>query len=286
MSIHPRPYSTTTIPKQTTSTQNTRQQQPHHHHKMPTPKKPTYFLPPGWSLPVPSLPLGSIITHPTAPHPPIFVPSSPPPSTTTTSPRDFTGKPPLHPAGGITGLFGTFLSRHGLGEGDEEESLQYDRHAVLSYSARGVTTARFRPTEEVKGEALAPGGRVAAYLGAGGGRVFMVVGVKSVKGAGVVMGSGRGGGWRVTLGVGVEEGAGEGEGVVYAFEVEELGGGDGVLGDGEGLEERLGGVFGEGVFEVLEGVDESEGEGGCRIVVARRGCVDLLTAGSARIGGK
>lgn len=250
------------------------------------PKKPTYFLSPGWSLPTPSLPLGSIITHPTAPHPPVFTPSplTTTTTTTTTSPRDFTGKPPLHPAGGITGLFGTFLSHYGLGGADDEESLQYDRHAVLSYSARGVTTSRFTPTEEVKAEALAPGGRVAAYLGAGGGRVFMVTAVKSVKGAGVVMGSGKGGGWRVRLGV--EEEDGEGEGVVYAFEIEDLGGGE-VLGDGEGLEGRLEGVFGEGVFEVLEGVDEGDGDGACcRIVVARRGCVDLLTAGSARIGGK
>lgn len=248
------------------------------------PKKPTYFLSPGWSLPTPSLPLGSIITHPTAPHPPIFTPSSPPPSTTTTSPpRDFTAKPPLHPTG-ITGLFGTFLTHYGLGGADDEEALQYDRHAVLSYSARGVTTSRFTPTDEVKSEALAPGGRVAAYLAAGGGRVFMVTAVKSVKGAGVVLGSGMGGGWRVRLGVEEEE-DGEGEGVVFAFEVEEVGGG-GLLGEEEGLEGRLEGVFGEGVFEVLEGVDESEGGEGCRIVVARRGCVDLLTAGSARIGGK
>ncbi|KAK0752912.1 hypothetical protein B0T18DRAFT_423555 [Schizothecium vesticola] len=243
----------------------------------------TYFLAPGWSIQAPSIRLGSVITHPTQPHVSIFTPDLPTTTVTTTTSPPFTGKPHLHPTG-ITGLFGTFLDLHGLGD-EESPTLQYDRHAVLSYSLRGATTSRFTPTAELKAKALAPGGRVAQYLEAGaaqGARVFMVTGVKTVSGASVTTGSGKGGGWRVGLSVGVEGEEG-GEGVVFAFELEELGGGE-VLGEGEGLEGRLDGVFGEGVFTVLEGVDEAEEGEACRIVASSRSCVDLETASSARIG--
>ncbi|KAK1832216.1 hypothetical protein QBC39DRAFT_348943 [Podospora conica] len=252
-----------------------------------TPSKPTYFIAPGWDLHANAIPLGSVIVHPTQPQVSLFTPQpqdlASPAIQITDNPQS-TGKPPLH-RDGITGLFGTFLDLHGLGD---EASLQYDRHAVLSYSLTGIKTARFTPSVELKERALAPEGRVAQYLRAGDGpsRVFMVTGVKTVTGASVTTASGKGTAWRVVLSVGVEGGVVDEEApVVFAFELEELtlDGEEKVLGEGGMVKERLDEVFGEDVLTVLEGVDEAEGVA-CTIVASSPTCVDLLTASSARIG--
>jgi hypothetical protein len=106
---------------------------------------------------------------------------------------------------------------------------------------------------------------------------------------------------RLSLGEGGGEGEREGLPVVFAFELRELRvspQGEVTLGDVfrdncecEGLRKEssiaelqagLDRDFGEGVFVAVEGFDEQDGKS-CRIVAPSPACVDLLTAGSARI---
>ena len=59
--------------------------------------------------------------------------------------------------------------------------------------------------------------------------VYMIIGIKTVEGAKMTAASGKGMGWRATLGLDAEE---EGEGVVFAFQLTELklsGGGEMVV---------------------------------------------------------
>ena len=258
----------------------------------------TYFVAPGWDLHANAATLGSVITHPTQPQLSIFTPGPEDlgSSVQTIETASFVGEPALHKQG-ETRLFGTFIDLYGLGD---EATLQYDRHAVLSYSINGMKTRRFTPSAELKRRALAPGGRVAQYLQAGESpsRVFMITGVKTVTGAGVTTASAKGMTWRVSLSVGAQGAAAEGDSsvpVVYALELEELAlpvdgaPSTGAVLDGvqnsKDLKQRLDGVFGDDIFTVLEGVDEAESAvSSCRIVASSPTCVDLLTASSARIG--
>jgi len=253
-----------------------------------------YFLAPGWTtLSGPTL-LGTIITHPTQPTTPIFAPALSDIDTPIHAKchpdfasGDLDEKPPH-------GLFGTFLTLFGLG--DNEIAFRYDRKNILAYSFRGQQTTWFSPSISLLRKAGAPEGRVAAMFRAGAESgaavsVYMITGIKTVKGAKVTAASGKGRGWRATLGLDAEE---EGEGVLFAFQLTELklpGGGETVVevicDDTEGgkvLQRKLDEEFGEETFTVLEGFDEANGER-CRIVTPSPTHVDLLTASSARIGG-
>ncbi|GAB1320871.1 hypothetical protein MFIFM68171_11081 [Madurella fahalii] len=261
----------------------------------------TYFLTRGWDFPVNSITLGSIITNPMQPQLALFRPSP----DKMGSPVHVTEKPLFSSADGAgsggsggggkpPGLFRTFVSLFGLGN---EESFQYDRKSVLAYSFRGLRASRFEPGDELMREAVAQE-RPAQFLRASGysASLYMITGVKSICGAGVTTASGKGTGWRVALSVGLEEsadsadGAAVGSPAVFAFQVVELKvSSDGVVtmvGVAEqsvaDFQARLDREFGEAEFEVSEGLDEEDGAS-CRIVAPSPACVDLLTAGSARI---
>src|SRR6187549_1678133 len=96
----------------------------------------TYFVAPGWDLHANAATLGSVITHPTQPQLSIFTPGPEDlgSNVQTTETASFLGEPAFHKQG-ETRLFGTFIDLYGLGA---EATLQYDRHAVLSYSIEGM----------------------------------------------------------------------------------------------------------------------------------------------------
>ena len=269
----------------------------------------TYFLVPGWNFPAESVELGSIITNPTQPQLALFKPSagdidSP---VHTTERAEFVS---TADAGGSAsqGLFGTFLGLFGLGD---EPGLQYNRGGVLSYSFRHLRTQRFTPSEALKRRAVAEeDGRVAQFCRASGysAPLYMVSGLKTVRGAGVTTASSRGHGWRISLALGVEAALAnhhdhdhddDAEGgpapAVFAFELTEIrpsSAADGeiatsrFMGNGSGsggeLQSKLDAEFGDATFTVLGGFDEEDGSP-CTIIASSPACVDLLTASSARI---
>lgn len=254
----------------------------------------TYFLVRGWDFPLNSITLGSIITNPMQPQLALYQPSP----ESLGSPVHTTGRPLFSSAesndGKPAGLFRTFVALFGLGS---EESFHYDRRSVLSYSFRGLQTSCFEPTDGFKREAVGQA-RVAQFLRVGGrgASVYVITGIKSIRGAGVTTASGKGRGWRVALSVGLEEkaeevgGAAAGSPVAFAFQAVELKvSSDGAVTtvgaaeqDVAEFQARLGREFGDAEFQVVEGLDEEDGAP-CRIVAPNPTCVDLLTAGSARI---
>lgn len=266
----------------------------------------TFFLVPGWGSPKTSITLGSVIANPMQPKLAIFRPEKTAPGflrTAVTDTISATVKPEFTVTGaaavadgGDDGLFRTFLRLYGLGD---EESFHYDRKSVLSYSARGLESDSFAPGDALKWEAV-EAERVAQFLRTSdhGASVFMVTGVKTVRGAGVTTRSGKGSRWRVALSVGlgdddIDDDDDDDGPVVFAFELDELkvsfegdmtvtsvgvGHGETV----EALQGRLDRDFGEATFTVIEGFDEENGAE-CKIVASSPAYVDLLTAGSARI---
>ncbi|KXX82654.1 hypothetical protein MMYC01_201056 [Madurella mycetomatis] len=254
----------------------------------------TYFLARGWDFPLNSITLGSIITNPMQPQLALYRPSP----ENLGSLIHTTERPLFSSAesddGQPAGLFRTFLTLFGLGN---EESFHYDRKSVLSYWFRGLRASCFEPSDELKREAVGQE-RTAQFLCASGhnASVYMITGVKSIRGAGVMTASGRRRGWQVALSVGLEEkaegtdGAAAGSPVAFAFQVVELkvssGGVVTTVGEAEQdvaeFQARLDREFGEAEFEVVEGLDEEDGAS-CTIVAPSPTCVDLLTAGSARI---
>lgn len=258
---------------------------------MPTIK--TYFLAPGWDFSAEAITPGSIITNPMHPALTLFKPAASDldPLVRATSRSEFSNKS-LDDGGNSAGLFRTFLGLFGLGN---EDGFHYDRKRVLSYSFRGLESHSFAPTSELKNRALRETDRVAQFCRASEYRasVFMVTGIKTVRGAGVTTGSSKGGAWRVQLGVELEEGAvGEGRApAVFAFELAELRlsatGEISSVGDGGEesvavLQARLDRDFGKATFTAIEGFDE-EDESPCKIVASSPAYIDLLTASSARI---
>ncbi len=266
----------------------------------------TYFLVPGWDLPAGSISLGNIITNPAQPQLSLFQLSSDPTLSPDAIPIRTTEKPEF--SGPIdvgrdssAGLFGTFLTLFGLGN---EPGFHYDRTSVLSYSFRGLRVHSFdsgTPGEELKRKAVVEAERVAQFVRASGYKapVYMVTEVKTVRGAGVTTTSTRRRGWKVELGVGIGAAAapdGESESeeavpVVFAFQLMELRASEDetiaekAFTDGSSsaeLQERLDGEFGKATFTVVEGFDEEDGSS-CRIIASSPACVDLLTAGSAKI---
>ncbi|KAK4443415.1 hypothetical protein QBC34DRAFT_211135 [Podospora aff. communis PSN243] len=244
----------------------------------------TYFLTPGWDFPS-SLPLlGTTIANPSQPD---LALTSPPPSLTnitTTPPQSYTSPPIANPADPpTTSLFHTFLTTYGLGS---EPAFTFDRkHSIRSYSFRDLQTARVQPSQELLSAAAADAKVATLFANKVG--VYLIVGVKTVRGAGVTVASSKGRGWDVNL----EISAGGEEGVVVAVEVVE------VKRDGEEvvvreldageerLQARLDGEFGAGTFRVVKGVEEEGGEE-VQIVTASGTYVDLLTASTAKVGGE
>ena len=270
----------------------------------------TYFLAPGWNIPSSPTLLGSIIANPSQPDLALFT-ASPTnlTTTTTTTPINFTSPTSSSPqdAPPQTALFSLFLALHGLG--DDEPAFTFDRKHIQGYSFRGQKSHVLAPPNQEFLRAAATDARVATLFANTVG-AYLVTGVRSVRGAGVSVRSGKGRGWVVELGVGLREGAeveegkgeskgksaeGEGSGeVVFAVEVKQVKvreGGEVVLeeldGGGEKLQARLDGEFGEGTFRVFEGVDEAA-EGGERvqIVTASPTYVDMLTASTVKVGGE
>ncbi|KAK4177999.1 hypothetical protein QBC36DRAFT_325740 [Triangularia setosa] len=134
--------------------------------------------------------------------------------------------------------------------------------------------------------------RVVQFLRASKNRVsvFMVTGIKSIRGASVRTESNKGPGWTVELRVGLEKDSSEGQAVVFAFELVQLQLSDSgdiiTLSNGseplDKLQGRLDDEFGEATFAVLGTTDEQTGDF-CQVVAPSPACVDLLTASSARI---
>ncbi|KAK0637407.1 hypothetical protein B0T17DRAFT_504751 [Bombardia bombarda] len=264
----------------------------------------TYFLVPGWDFSTGSVPLGSIITNPTQPQLALFRPSPDDIDTpihatdkaqfSTSGNSSTAGVNGNHAINGSSaGLFGTFLNLFGLGS---EDSFHYDRTTVLSYSFHQLHSAWFVPSDVLKRKAVAETDRVAQFCRATEYKtpVYLVTGLKTIKGAGVTTSSAKGSGWRVSLNVGAAPADEVGEEplpIVWALQLEELklsesgqlssGGFNNGLGDAE-LQEVLNRGFGEGTFTIVKGVDEEDGTH-CRIVASSPACIDLLTAGSARI---
>ncbi|KAK4639814.1 hypothetical protein QC761_0112170 [Podospora bellae-mahoneyi] len=94
--------------------------------------------------------------------------------------------------------------------------------------------------------------------------VFMVMGIKSIRGAGVKTESNKGRGWAVELSVGLETGDSEGKATIFAFELTRL-----KLSDSgdlmtfgadletlDKLQSRLDKEFGEATFTVFRTIDE------------------------------
>ncbi|KAK5655712.1 hypothetical protein OQA88_5249 [Cercophora sp. LCS_1] len=224
---------------------------------MPVNTRNPYFLVPAWDI-TPAI-LGSILTHPAQPHACL----SSRPITTCTSSQPTT-KTIINPSG--NGLFSAFLHLAGLGN---EEALVFDRTHILSYSIKDITSHSFDPSAEFIQAVLADG-RVAMYRRASGNAsLFLVMGIKTVKGAGVTISSRRGKGWELSFGVEGEEE------VVFAYRVVEVDG-EGKVVDHEWLGEEEG-------FSVADGMEEENGQA-CSFVVGSLACVDLLTASSSRIG--
>ncbi|KAK4221431.1 hypothetical protein QBC38DRAFT_492069 [Podospora fimiseda] len=243
----------------------------------------TFFLVNGWDYPKDSITLGSIITNPMHPQLALFKPE------TIHSPKSVSKKADY--IGNVTddahhsfGLFRTFLRLYGLGD---EDSFHYDRKRMLSYSIYGLESDSFEPRNALKTEVI-EAERVAQFLRAGDytASIFMVTGVKTVKGAGVTTGSSKGDGWKVRLNVDGETP------VVFALELVELkasaaGQAASLKGLGadetvEELQDRLDRDFGKAIFTVIDGFDEENGHE-CKIVASSPAYLDLLTAGSARI---
>ncbi|KAK4211999.1 hypothetical protein QBC37DRAFT_425775 [Rhypophila decipiens] len=258
----------------------------------------TYFLVPGWTYSMDSITLGSIITNPAQPE--IALAKSPSignldshPERTRSLQSQLTSN---NPDGG-PGLFGTFLNQYGLGN---EESLQYDRKSVTSYSFSQMKSANHIPDEQMITR-LVDSQRVENYLN-NKMPIYMITGIKSVRGAGVTVTSSIGPGWQVSLSVGAAPGSSNGlQSVVYAFRVSEViarGNGEAdsersvslnefnapAVSESEGnriAQEKLDKKFGEGTFTLIDGFDEMD-EKPCLIVTPSLAPFDILTAGSAR----
>lgn len=118
--------------------------------------------------------------------------------------------------------------------------------------------------------------------------VYMITRMKTISEAGVTVASAKGSGWVTELRVGNPN---EQEGVVFALEVKEVKveGDEVVLKEldtgKEALQGRLVKEFGEEAFTVREGVDEVSGEP-CLTVTSNPIFVDLLTSGTAKVGGE
>jgi len=268
----------------------------------------SYFLVPGWDFPATSLVLGSIITSPTQPQLAIYKPGD---GDIDTPVRDterahFSGPTTNETSdtSDTTGLFGTFLNNFGLGD---EPNFHYDRKNVLSYSATGLHTQSFHPSDAFKRRALTtPGSRVAHYINASQYQspVYMVTAVKTITGAGVTVGSIKGKGWRASVNIGAIAGEQQLTGddpppIVFAFrlmqlrllpsgEITSVPFGEQEEEDGnqsdfdDALQEALDQEFGEDTFSIMDGFDEGNGSH-CTIIASSPARVDLLTAGSARI---
>lgn len=271
----------------------------------------TYFFARGWDYPSDSILLGSVITNPTQPHLALFTRASrdlgSPIVTTDKShftldltARDSTDNAP--------GLFGTFLSQYGLGS---EDSFHYDRKTVGAYTFSQLQSRSFAPTKALINEAVAGTDRVAAFCRASEYKtpVYMITGLKSIRGASVTAMSSKGPGWEITLSLGIASrekshistNSGFREGgpmpIVFAFELAQLNlSADGEVSSGpsefgsaigsdsdggDGVQERLDRVFGEGTFTCMDGFDEEDGSP-CRIIAPSLTSFDPLTASSAR----
>ncbi|KAK3691975.1 hypothetical protein B0T22DRAFT_446110 [Podospora appendiculata] len=255
----------------------------------------TYFLVPGWDYPAGTVLLGSVITNPTQPQLALFRPSVDDIDT------PIHGKDRAHfsassikpetSADKSAGLFGTFLNVFGLGQ---EASFHYDRKTVLSYSFRHLHSRWFDPSDALKHKAVIGTDRVAQFCRASDYKasVYMITGVKTIRGAGVTTASGKGTGWRVALSVGADESNPDALPITFAFELAELRlTPDGtILSAAErtagphnlALQAKLDNEFGVATFAIVDGFDEEDGTP-CRIVASSPACVDLLTAGSAKI---
>lgn len=271
----------------------------------------TYFLARGWDYPSDSVVLGSVITNPMQPQLALFAPApqdvGSPIVTTEKSQftldltaRDSTDNAP--------GLFGTFLSRYGLGS---EESFHYDRKTVGAYSFNLMQSRSFEPTKALINKALVETDRVAEFCRASGYKtpVYMVTGLKSIRGASMTAMSSKGPGWEITLSLGIaspgethisaHSSSQEGGAlpIVFAFQLTQLNlSADGEVSSysnefdpyigsdsdgGNGLQGTLGRTFEEGTFTLIDGFDEEIGSP-CRIIAPSLTSFDLLTAGSAR----
>jgi len=271
----------------------------------------TYFLARGWDYPSDSISLGSIITNPTQPQLAIFTPTpqdlGSPIVTTDKShftldltARDSTDNAP--------GLFGTFLSQYGLGS---EDSFHYDRKTVGAYSFSQMQSRSFEPTKALINKAVAEAGRVSAFCRASEYKtpVYMITGLKSIQGASVTAMSSKGPGWEITLSLDIASPdkskistnpGSRGGGplpIVFAFQLAQLRlSADGKVSaysnefdssigsgsdDGDDIQGRLDGVFGEGTFTSMDGFDEEVGSP-CQIIAPSLTSFDPLTASSAR----
>ncbi|EXJ77651.1 hypothetical protein A1O3_09880 [Capronia epimyces CBS 606.96] len=160
----------------------------------------TYFLVPGWDFPADSIPLGAVIDDAYQPQPTLFTPER---STIDTKifPTDKFDFSATISEGrkGEFGLLAKFLSVFGLGA---EASLKYDRKHVETYSFQHMHTEWFEPSRKFLDAAVAQS-EVAAFLEQMDYEqpVYMVTGVKTVKGAGVTTSKTRGRGWKAFFGV-------------------------------------------------------------------------------------
>jgi hypothetical protein len=144
----------------------------------------TYFLAPGWDLPVGSVQLGSVILDPSRPqrafnaaHPPKIE------STIHTSYKtNFTETVDRSKKRKI-GLWAKFLEIFGLGS---ELSVQYDRGQVDKYSFKRMKTEWFLPSKDFM-EKCVQTPEVVTFLEQTDYRkpVFMITGLKTIEGASV-----------------------------------------------------------------------------------------------------
>ncbi|VBB81540.1 Putative protein of unknown function [Podospora comata] len=248
-----------------------------------------YFLISGWDISEGTIALDSIITDPMHPQLALFKPSSPVEATTIMKSHFINREDESnhHPIA----LFRLFVNLFGLGNDDLFHNNR--KKPILCYSIRGLQTSSFMPSsDELKLKGISESERALQFLNASKNQasMFMVTGIKSIRGASVRTESNKGWGWVVELSVGLESGDGEGKATAFAFELTRLklsDSGDLVaVGDGlksiDKLQSRLDKEFGEAIFTVFSTTDEQTGES-CQAIAPSPARVDLLTASSARI---
>jgi hypothetical protein len=160
----------------------------------------TYFLVPNWDFPAGSIVLGTIFDNLEDPESQLFVPAEGDVDTDKHPTDKFKYTQTVDTAKkGKMGFFARFLDIVGLGA---EASYQFERKHVDSYSFGHMHTEWIKPSKALIDKAVASDD-VSSFLQQTGYKepVYMVCGVKTVKGASVTTSRRRGRGFRAMFGL-------------------------------------------------------------------------------------